>query len=361
MEHFNFADSYRAAGLKPGPDTIKLRQEPVEEYTSQIDSQIAVNLARIYFGLEVPGGTDWFRDIFSDSDPSFSMHDNMQEAAVLAACLLAAAVCDENVGAALAILTTSACGNRTPKVLPELVENARMALHTISVEARNHSSVGAISLDTPEEIEIDEDVDALIANPAWPEAGEILKNISNESNTASANLNQLQSKLNPLINQVQCLQEEVGLLWWHIGGWSRILEQPFSSLTPGLAAIMSGLDVADLSLSNEGPAAAPAMLHRTVVNFDDTPPSKTSITKAVETFPLTHFEKLKLDSVLKDIPDVCPVLTALQKFHEVGEAPAWEKLFERSTQLEASQEFDLTELATQVFRERSLLATFECG
>ena len=92
MSNFNFGDSYKAAGLNPGPDIIGLRQEPFNQLLEQIDSQMTMDFTRLLYGLPIPRGTEWFREAFAETDPSFSMVDNEREAAVLSACLLNAAI-----------------------------------------------------------------------------------------------------------------------------------------------------------------------------------------------------------------------------------------------------------------------------
>ena len=141
MSQFSFGDSYRAAGLSSTPDILALRQEPFDGLISGMDKQMAIDLARIYFGLEVPRGTDWFRDAFASTDSSFSLHDNEHEAAVLAACLLAAKIDGNEEVPALAVLTTSAGGQREPVVLPELIEEARSRLFQISIDSRINQEV----------------------------------------------------------------------------------------------------------------------------------------------------------------------------------------------------------------------------
>jgi hypothetical protein len=61
---FNFADNYRSAGLTTHPDALRTRQEPFDKLREAIDPQTAIDLTRLYFGLSVPRGTDWFRECF---------------------------------------------------------------------------------------------------------------------------------------------------------------------------------------------------------------------------------------------------------------------------------------------------------
>lgn len=357
MGGFNFADSYKASGLNLGPEIIGLRDKPFEKLRKKIDAQTAVNLARLYFGLPVPGGTDWFRDPFFDADPSFSMVDNEREAAVLAACLLSAAIFDREAAAALAILTSSAGGNRQPLVLPELIEEAREALIEIAKNERHHQMIDPKTIKLPAKTNIHEEVDALVAAPDWNKAAELFKKLSDVSVKGAKNpVLQMQGVLLPLVSKVVDLQEEVAILWWHIGGWSRVLEAPFVGLEPGLAAAMVGLDLADLSQTVAGPAAVSAIIQRTIFAGRGGHVEKASINNAVDALPPEAYEKLELGDELKNLSDVCPVLTGFLKAHEIGESPAWINAFNKAAHFDPSIDFELLDLAMQVYRERSLLS-----
>lgn len=356
----NFADSYKAAGLFPGPEIIGLRQEPFDKLSKELNTQMVFDLTRLYFGLSVPNATEWFREAFSETDVSFSMVDNAQEVAVLASCILKEAIANGKGIAALAVLTTSAGGNRNPLVFPELIEEARLAMIDIAVEHRNNQKVDIKQIKLPVKTTIHEEADALAAAPDWVKTVKLFKTVDDENIKSVKNLsNQIQKVLHPLVNEVTDLQEEVSMLWWHIGGWSRILEKPFIELSPELVAAMAGLDLADLSKTLAGPVAVPAILHRTIFASNSANTTKATVKGAVNSFPTEAFEKLKLGDGLKGVSDVCPVLTGFLKAYEVGESPAWEIAFKKSTQLDASVSFDLLELAMQVYRERSLLAAID--
>jgi GTPase-associated system helical domain len=146
---FNFADSYRAAGLAPGPDALRARHEPFDKLRQALDASTAIDLTRIFFGLPVPRGTDWFRDAFKATDPSFSLVDNAREASVLAAGLLEGATADGKMYAALATLTTAANGLRHPAVRLELIQLMSDAIQERAVSNRSHASVDAKRIKVP--------------------------------------------------------------------------------------------------------------------------------------------------------------------------------------------------------------------
>ena len=62
MNAFNFADSYKLAGLDPAASTIDARQKPFNALRKGMDDQMTCDLVRLYFGLDVARGTEWFRE-----------------------------------------------------------------------------------------------------------------------------------------------------------------------------------------------------------------------------------------------------------------------------------------------------------
>lgn len=345
MSGFSFADTYKAAGFTPGPEIIRLRQEAFDVIRKEMKAAKVVDAVRLYFGLPVPDGAPWFRDAFAAIDPSFTMLDNEREAAILSACLLSAEIDSGNVGASFAPLTAAAVGNREPLVQPGLIEQARQALHTAAVAARRYDNPQS-NRTAPK---VDETADALAQNGDWAKAAVLLKQIATEGTARS----------DRLAAEVHDLREEVDMLWWYIGGWSRILEQPFSTLGPGPAALMAGIDLADLTKGEVGPAAASAILLRVISAGRKKQAAKVTLGESVDGLPAEGRKGVYLPKALGKALDICPVLGALAKAVEIGKSPAWHESFKSASHLEVSAAFNPADLALQVFRERQLLAQLE--
>jgi hypothetical protein len=356
VTEFNFADSYRAAGLTLGPDVLRARQEPFDELRKAIDAQTAIDLTRIYFGLPVPRGTDWFRDVFGATDPSFSLVDNAREASVLAGGLLEGAAVDGKMYAALATLTTAAGGLRQPLVRPELIDLMRATIRERAVSTRQHAPVDAKCIKTPTASKLSAQLTALTQGAELIKASALLKEVSEESvEITEALANQVFAVVQPLAAQVLTLREEVEMLWWYVGGWSRLLDKPFMELDLGLAAVLAGVDMAEMSRSATGPAAAPAIFQRILVAGRKAKSTNVAIKDAVDALPQDQLDRLKLPDVLATVPEICPVLTAFAKANAIGTSPAWHMAYAKATELEAGAAFAPLELAVQSFRERLLL------
>ena len=355
MTEFNFADSYRGAGLALGPDLLRARQEPFDKLRKAIDAPTAMNLTRIYFGLSVPGGTEWFRDAFGETDASFSLVDNAREASVLAAGLLEGAIADGKMYAALAPLTTIAAGLRQPIVRPELIDLIIAKIQETAVSARRHAPADPNRIKRPAS-KLSSEVTALTQAPELTKASNLVKAMSEESIEITANLaNQVYAVVQPLAGEVLTLREEVDMLWWYVGGWSRLLDRPFAELALGLAAVLAGVDMAEMSRSAIGPVAAPAIFQRILAASPKNNPTSVVITDAVDSLHPDQLDRLKLPDALMSVPDICPVLTAFAKAKAIGVSPAWHAAYAKATGLQAVAAFAPLELAMQAFRERLLL------
>lgn len=342
MSGLSFADTYKAAGFSPGPEIVRLRQEAVEAIRKDLKATQVIDAVRLYFGLPAPSAAGWFRDGFARTDPSFTMVDNAREVAVLSACLLSAEIDGGNVAACFAPLTASAVKARTPVVQPDVIDHARETLHLRAVSSRASTPQHSTST-----AKLDEAAEALAQGGEWPKAAALFKQLAAESNAKSIRLTQ----------QLNAVKEEVEILWWHVGGWSRILNQPFSELAPGAAALMAGIDLSDLTTSAIGPAAAPAILFRLVSAGREKQSASVTIAAAIDGLSPESLNSVSLPQVLSGFVDVCPVLGALTKAATIG--AGWPEKFKDASGLDAAVTFDPADLALQVFRERQLLAQLE--
>ena len=360
MAGFNFADRYRAAGLAPGPDIIHLRQEPFDKLRKAMSSDRAISLVRLFFGLSEPieNTSSWFREAFAEADPSFTMLDNAREAAVLSSCLLSAAFQERDKGhveAGLAVLTTGA-HNRQPIVMPTLIEDARDHLDALSVEVRTPSEVDVATIRRSSVSKVAEEADRLAQAPDWPQAVALFKKVSDES---QAGFGQTSAVLTPLARHVDLLQEEVNMLWWYVGGWSKVLDRPFLELALPVAAVLAGIDLAGLVQTIPGPVAARALLHKLIRTGRRGKTTTIMVKDAINAIPNDALQKLKFSGVLNHIPDICPLLTALQKAAEIGKGMAWHQAFRKVTSLTEDVAFTPIDLSMQVYREAMLVSCID--
>jgi hypothetical protein len=357
-----FADRYRAASLAPNGEIIRHRQESIENIRKEIDTERVVELTRLYFGLTPKESPDWFIEAFSETDPTFSMLDNEREVAVLSECLLAAVLEDGVTAAGLAVLSASANGNR--QLLLErskLVSDASNALMGLSVAGRQFGENNLKTITLPAKSAIGGSVDKFLQGPPdWNKTAELVREVSNENLEVIKKLtNQVNRELLPISQRLACLEEEVSMLWWYIGGWSRLLDRPFNELSPALAAGMAGIDLAGLTIKAPGPIASPAILHRLLISNRKGKVQEVSIQHMVDNFPSKQYDKLHLGAALKDVPDLCPALTGFRLAAEIGDSLAWKAAFRKVVGFDADTAFTPLELAMQVYREALLVSLLD--
>lgn len=357
MSSYNFADRYKSAGLAPGNDVIVLRQVPFEKLRKNADISVILDLSRLYYGLPLPGGAEWFREAFAENDLGFSMIDNEREASVLAACLLGAIIDDGNIYAAIAPLVAGAGGARTPLSNDDFIEHARQAIAKHSVASRRLSSADPSKIKQPVKGKAFTTIDGVIDEPELTALAEAVKALATDSLEATKALsNQISSVIKPVVEQVRDLREEVDMLWWYVGGWSRILEKPFAELDIGTAALMAGLDLSHLVKGESGPVAAPAILHRLIVSQRSEGKTPLPLDLAIDTIPAGTLSNFAFNSKIAEVADLCPILCALMKAEDIGTGSSWHAAFKKTTALEATIEFQPLELAMQVYREALLMS-----
>lgn len=362
MSAFSFADSYRAAGLNPGPDILRLREEPFDKLGNTIDVHHLVYLTRLYFELPTPEGTTWFEETFRETDPSFSFIDNQREIVVLAALLLEKTIQNLNFFAALCVLCAAAGGARQQKIDSSLLDRCVHAIEEKGQKEREHQPIGSKLFPPCPKSKISSDLVAFTAElQGGPEKiAAALKQISDETCTTLNNtINCANEIISPLEKEVINLREQVAMLWWHIGGWSRLLKRPFSEFTPSSAAILAGIDLADLSSSVAGPIAAPAIIQRTIATHIESNSTELPIQESINEFSEDDIKLLEINISLTSIPDICPVLTALVKARDIGNGTAWHRPFTKATGLSPTIAFKPLGLAMQVYRERLLTKAFQ--
>ena len=361
MAALSFADRYRAANLTPNGETIRQRQESFEKLRVNMDIERIVEITRLYFGLKTKELPPWFIEEFVATDLTFSSIDNERELAVLAECLLASALEDGIAAAGLSILSASANGTRRPLVeKSNFVSEARDALRLLSVTGRQVNTVDLKKINPPTKSNIDENIAELTQTPDWNNVAALFKKISDSEISATTQLfYQVDNVLQPMSQRLAQLEEEASMFWWLVGGWSRILDCPFSEIDPALAPGIAGIDLATLTTKPPGPVAVPAILHRLISQIRKSKPSKVSIQDMVDAFPSQNYDQLNLSAVLKDVPDLCPALTGFRLVVEIGESSAWKTAFQKVVGFGADASYFPVELAMQVYRESLLVSLLD--
>jgi hypothetical protein len=184
---------------------------------------------------------------------------------------------------------------------------------------------------------------------------ETLKQIPEESvKNIEALVLQTISALTPLTGAIKELREEVQILWWHIGGWNRELKKPFSEFLAETAALLAGIDMAEMSNSIRPPASSIVLLEKTIALGRKKVTTGGSFESAISGLSADQLAGLELPASLATTLDLCPIHTALLKAREIGGKGAWHQAFTKATGLEPSATLSPIGFAMQALRERLL-------
>jgi hypothetical protein len=350
---FNLADSYKVGKINLGPEIMRLRQDAFDKLIDKIDGPKSIFLTRLFYGLPTPMTEDWFVNAFGE-DPSFSMVDNTREAAILAGALLNACMIKGDGFSCIVALSASVAGNRMPIVSPQVLQAAADSLATESVADRKHISLEVNRIKAPAPIKIN--AETVAAVPNFPSFSPVLQQVVDQLTAADTQLSkQVVGVFQDVSKQNQQFREEIDMLWWFVGGWSRLLNEPFASFDAGVAAILAGLDMSDLSKTVGGPVSAPSLLHKTLLAGRKAKLGKVALKDVIDAVQEKYLGQLKLSEKLANVSDLCPVLGALKKVQENGPSPAWHGAFRKATGLEETLQISPLDLAVQVMRERTII------
>jgi hypothetical protein len=351
MSKLNFADRYAQAGLSPGGAIIAARQAPAERILKSLKLPRVFDLVQLYFGQPDLDLT-WLRDEFIQEDAAFSLVNNQRECIVLAATMLETRIAAGDSQTILALLTTSVSGKRTVAEFGWLLDEAKAGLLRQAVAARQPAKIEPNLKIPATHPKLAEEIAAIPANE-WPGLLGNLGKIRTEATEASkAIATQASAAFGAMDKQLKYMREETQILWWLFGEHSRTLHRHFSAFQPGMAAVVAGVDLGDLTnASIFGPIAAPAMLERVLRLARPGKGQNKSLAAVLDEASPADLQALHLFG--KDQPPcIFPIMTAIERAKE--NSRSWHIGFEKSTGVKAMTEFEPIELATQIYYEHLL-------
>jgi len=348
----NLADLYQAATIPISAEDFKLRQSGFDAAAEELSDDRLVDCCRAYYGWS--NGTtnlDWFLSAFRN-DPPFTMAANKREASMLAGALLFQQLLAGNAVAGLAVVSSSVQGRRTPAVPGIDTEFFSTGLKNLAIEkasSLNYNTtfkpLGETAV-TKEKILEDNTLPMIAAN--------IVGGLTDSHNASKNAFAEIHTLLSTMANDLATAREQLAMLWWFTGGWSRQLNQSFADLGGPLAYVVSGFDLADLSRTPHGPYAAEALLARvgSAVRKSRKP---ITVAEIGDSASAELVSKLNISDTAGAYADICPLSAALRKSAEIGKGTSWHVVFENTARLTPSTTLSPREIALQAFYERLLL------
>lgn len=349
----NLADLYQAANVPTSADDFKLRQAAFDTVARELTEKQLIDCGRMYFDWWEKGDEfGWFLSAFRN-DPRFSFTGNRREASVLSGALLLNQLRKGNAFAGLIALATSVQGKRAPAVPGISFEVFATEFKNLTLEGSelhsydtNFKPLGRTSI-TKEKLAEDNTVPTLATG--------VMTAFSETNNATQAALNALQATVKSMATDLLTAREQLSMLWWLTGGWSRRLKRSFEAIGSPLAFAVAGFDLADLSGSVSGPHAAEAMLTRVLTSVKK-PRKPIAISELGDSPADADFKSLEIGEGVNTYPDICPVSAALVKSADIGKGNSWHAAYEKVAHISASTTLQPHEIATQAMFERLLLS-----
>jgi hypothetical protein len=131
----------------------------------------------------------------------------------------------------------------------------------------------------------------------------------------------LADKLDDLYRQpLRRLTEEIGLLWWLLGGFSPTLKQETGSIDATAYALIAAAEAAERTQLLPPPPSIYAILRRALASCKGAKRGKTTFKDFVAEADSTWRKKFVEDYSVADCADLVPFATALTKTNEAGDA-----------------------------------------
>ena len=349
----NLADLYQAANIPTSADDFALRHTAFEGVATSLTEKQVIDCGRMYFDWwEKIAEFDWFLAAFRN-DPRFSLTGNRRESSVLAGALLFNAVKKGNAFAGLVVLSTSVQGKRKPGVPGLPFEAFETELRNLALEgSESHGyntafkTLGRTSV-TREKLVEDSTLPTLATG--------VITALTETSNATQASLTALQATVTSMADDLAAAREQLSMLWWLTGGWSRRLKRPFEAVGIPLAFIAAGFDLADLSGTVSGPYAAEAILSRVLLPFKKMK-KPIAFSEMGDSAPDADFPLLEIADEAKVYPEICPLSAALTKSAEIGRGASWHVAFDKTAHLSVTTALLPQEIAAQAMYERLLMS-----
>lgn len=343
-----YADSFMDEGAKRD-----LRWKGIVDVTSKAGYQTAEVLTRLAFRPPVPAEGRKTEDLkatyegvistISGGDSAFDPSKSARELQILAAAALARLV-GTLPDAALIVTTASCGGHRNPELPMDLIGLAEKALVELSRRKHARTDLDKLKI-APSKVDFAPATDALASmEPAeWKAQIELLRDA-----TTSA-IGQVVAGQNRVIEllhkQISLDEEELQMLWWLLGGYSRELEKPFPEIEAPVKPVVLAYELAGMTAVSPGPSSIRAMLSRAGIGTE-----QAKIADVVNNVDLDWAKSISNSKLVS--PATTPIHFALEQRAELGSNDTWQAVWSGLTGLSGDIVLSAVKLAELFYRER---------
>ncbi|GAB5429292.1 MAG: hypothetical protein Devi2KO_27510 [Devosia indica] len=351
--HPKFPQWYATFQIQKNDERLSARSDAIVAYIEgdEVDVEtllaLALNLKRGIGDSEVAS----FREAFVATDAGFP-DDNPREIQVLAAAALATILVDNGdpaSHAALCTATTMLCGSRSAELPMNLADLSAEALERIAEHNSTRPKLGSI---TPPPLP-NRDHSAALAKVSAGEAdamaGLITQVTAGFRKDLNAQRDHQQAVLGAMEKFVTVQDEELQILWWLVGGRSKLLDVNFDKVPVDDRPFLLAMELAELTQTLPGPASLRGLLSRAGVSG-----KKVSIAGAMT----SAYDTLRRAN--KRTPSsVChPLHFAIGRMEEFEGSEGWAAGWAAACGIKGDATLSQIDLAELFYREELLLKHF---
>lgn len=245
--------------------------------------------------------------------------------------------------AAIAVLNASFGSIRRVDLPMDLPALAERALVRLSQKKRARSDVKEFQVVAPKvDFELSEEAMAAMSVDQWKLELERLRDATRTATRVIVEEQNRVAKL--LVRRISLGDEELQMLWWLIGGHSRVAGASFNKVDPALRPLAFSEELGQLTEVSPGPASVTALLSRAGIADE-----MLTISDAVNAADMDWIREIA------EAPRISPVTTplhfALEKKSEIGSSDAWVPVWAAMTGLPEDASMPAIKLAELFYRE----------
>lgn len=288
---------------------------------------------------------------FADMDPTFTTRGNTRELQILAGTALVALMDQPDMAmgdvAALGVTTASVSGNRTLYLPFDLGEAAEHAIKRRGEKNRTRQNIVETEEQLSMAVNLAKAEEILRSRGIDPDS--VLEAIGKVMNSVEYRLSKIVSEharaLKAINHFVRVQDEELEMLWWLVGEYSKGYDRPFGDIGRYEKPLVIALDLADMTNVLPGPAAIRAMLSRAGLGKGDQ-------IKLCDIVNAVDGQWARNRCSMADVSVVAtPIHEALRRRLETGRSEAWIAGWAAVTELPGDVEMSSFDVGLQFYRE----------
>jgi hypothetical protein len=348
---FDFADAFRELQPAAERSLVDARVVALNELSTEARKSVGkiVGLTRIAYDIPLADGDEtgeWLQETLREREASFSLNRDREDAKIMSAIVLDSILQAGNFDrvATLLMAATFAGQRRAPgdgkleitakEIFLGSARDRGLAFKLqISKSQWRETSKATASVETT--------IDGSTVKAA-------IEAVAAEAKAAEARaIEKFNTALGQLAAENVRLAEEVDLLWWHLGGWSHILNRPLASIEAKSLPFVIGSDVAQMVNTLPGPHGALGIIRKALgASADDRQTIEVTLNAVVP----DDRSKLLVGTRNKDV--IASLNYGLALLDDEATTDSFGKTFQKRTALSPDAEMTRFEIAAQAYFER---------